>query len=125
MNGHSHKPLTEAEIVAAREKAATGGVSWNREQAVRESIARVKAKKAAEAIAAERAAALLALQKRQRRIRTAIVMVAVLMLLGLAWAYLHSSPSSTHRYPKPSMTSAHWTSTTRCSAGRASTESNT
>jgi hypothetical protein len=125
MNGHSHKPLTEAEIVAAREKAATGGVSWNREQAVRESIARVKAKKAAEAIAAERAAALLAMQKRRRRVMTAIVMVAVLMLLALAWAYRRSSPSSTHRYPKPSTTSARWTSTTRCSAGRASTESNT
>lgn len=80
MNGHSHRPLSDGDIVAAREKAAGSEVSWDRARAVRESIERARAK-----------AALLMAAKRSRRIRWTLVASALLMLglLALLWVRQH------------------------------------
>lgn len=78
MNGQSHKPLSDADIVAARERAASGEVLWDRQKAVATSIAKAKAKQAAEALE----------RRRTFRARMGIVLTALLMLALLAWLWV-------------------------------------
>jgi hypothetical protein len=71
--------ITEDEIVAARTRAAEGGVPWDRAKAAKQAI---EAQETKAAIEAARNAARLAAWKRSRRNR------ALLMLLGLFLAAL-------------------------------------
>lgn len=73
MNGHTHRPITEDEIVAARVKAAEGDVPWNRTELTRALLAKHKA--------------LAAARKRRRRILWSVAASAVLMLALLAFLF--------------------------------------
>lgn len=79
MNGKS-EPLSEADIIAARYRAAEGGVPWDRAKALSEAMAKAEAK------ALERLAA-----KRKRRNRLALMGLSLLTALALlAWLLTRS-----------------------------------
>ena len=69
MNGKS-APLTEADIIAARYRAAEGGVPWDREKAIRDAVAKGRA--------ATR-------RRRRNRLMLAGASLLVLILAALVW----------------------------------------
>jgi hypothetical protein len=70
------KPLTEADIVAARVRAAESGVPWDRAKALSEARAKVAAKRAA---------------KRERRNRVLLIALGLLLVLLAILGYLTRS----------------------------------
>jgi hypothetical protein len=62
--------MTEEDIIAAREKAASNEVPWNRREAVRQALA----------VAHEKA-------RKRRRVRAALIAWAIAMTAAALWMY--------------------------------------
>lgn len=72
---HGSGPLTDADIVAARMRAAEGGVPWDRAKALSEAMSK----------AAEKHAARVAAKRRRNRVLLASAVTLLLLLAALAW----------------------------------------